>query len=465
MTITQELAKRIHAISYDDLPADAIPLASSAILDAVACAFVGAAEDTARILEKIPGFAGAPGPCAVFGRDYRTNPLDAVLINGTSAHALDFDDMSITMGGHPTVMLMPIIFALGDQMEISGEDAILAYVVGHECATRIARGVHMHHYDKGWHPTATLGVFGATAAAARLLQLDESQTATALGIAASLASGIKSNFGSMTKPLHVGHGNRSGLYAALLANEGFTSNDHAFEHKQGFLNVFNGPGTYDIDRMLADWGQPFDLVSVGVGLKKHPCCGGTHPPIEAMLALRAENDIDIDQVETIDVWVHPLRLPHTNNPDPKTPLQGKFSQQYTVARALLEGRIKLEHFEPDAFAEPKIQALLKKVRADIHPKMTPETTPHHGAEVVVTLKSGEKIANFNQVDLGRGLSNPMTDAELWEKFEDCTKRMLAPDAIKPLFECLQKLENAGNIKEITEMMLQSAKAPQSVAAE
>ena len=172
-------------------------------------------------------------------------------------------------------MVMPIIFALGDVLEISGKDAILAYVVGQETISRIARGVHMHHYDKGWHPTATLGVFGATATASRLLGLSIEQTAKALGIAASLASGIKSNFGSMTKPLHVGHGNRNGLYAAMLAKEGFTSNDNAFEHKQGFLEVFNGPGTYNVDKMLADWGNPFDLVSVGVGLKKHPCCGAT----------------------------------------------------------------------------------------------------------------------------------------------------------------------------------------------
>ena len=465
MTLSQELAKRIHAIKFEDLPDSAIPLARTAMLDAIACAFVGATEDTAKIIEKVPGFAGASGPCAVFGRDYRTNPLDAVLINGTSGHALDFDDMSITMGGHPTVMLMPVIFALGDMLEITGEDAILAYVVGHETATRIAGGVHMHHYDKGWHPTATLGIFGTTAAAARLLGLSEDQTATALGISASLASGIKSNFGSMTKPLHAGQGGRNGLYAALLAKEGFTANDLAFEHKQGFLNVFNGEGTYDIDKILSNWGAPFDLVSVGVGLKKHPCCGGTHPPIEAMLALRAENDVDVGEVDAIDVLVHPLRLPHTNNPDPRTPLQGKFSQQYCVSRALLEGRVKLEHFEPEAFAEPKVQSLLKKVTAGIHPKMSPDFVPLHGAEVIVTMKDGTRFSNYNEVDLGRGLSNPLTADELWEKFEDCALRSLEKSAIRPLFDSLQCLEDATNLRDITELMLHPAKSGQSVAAE
>ena len=465
MTISYDLAERINAIKFEDLPAEAIPLARTALLDAVGCAFVGAAEDMVKIIEKMPGFAGAEGPSAVFGRDYRTNPLDAVLINGTSAHALDFDDMAITMGGHPTVMVMPIIFALGDVLEISGKDAILAYVVGQETISRIARGVHMHHYDKGWHPTATLGVFGATATASRLLGLSIEQTAKALGIAASLASGIKSNFGSMTKPLHVGHGNRNGLYAAMLAKEGFTSNDNAFEHKQGFLEVFNGPGTYNVDKMLADWGNPFDLVSVGVGLKKHPCCGATHPPIEAALSIRADNNIEIDQIKKIEVLVHPFRLPHTNNPNPQTPLQCKFSQQYTVSRALLDGRIKLAHFEREAFEQPKIRELLKKVDARVHPDMTPDSQPYHAAEVIVTTNNGEKFSSYNAVDLGRGLSNPMRDDELWEKFEDCALRTLQNDAIKPLFERLQNLENERNLKEITSLMLHPATKSQSATVE
>jgi 2-methylcitrate dehydratase PrpD len=461
MTLSHDLAERIHAIQFDDLPDDAIPLARTAMLDAIGCAFLGASEEMVHIVERMPGFGGAEGPCAVFGRGYRTNPLDAVMFNGVAAHALDFDDMSKSMGGHPTVMVMPIIFALGDIQEISGQDALLAYMVGYETITRIARGVHPHHYDKGWHPTATLGIFGATATASRLLDLSVDQTATALGIAASLASGLKSNFGSMTKPLHVGHGNRSGLYAAFLAKEGFTSNDHALEHKQGFLNVFNGSGTYDTKKILADWGNPFDLVSIGVGLKKHPCCGSTHPTIEAMQHIRAANDIDVNQVGSIEVLVHPLRLPHTNNPDPQTPLQCKFSQQYVVSRALLDGRIKLDHFEREAFEQPQIRELLRKVEARAHPQPLSE----HAAEVTVTMTDGRKFSTVDNVDLGRGLSNPIRPNELWEKFEDCARRSLKEQAIKPLFESLQSLEAAENIRDVTSLMLHPRNAGESVAAE
>src|SRR5205814_1903781 len=154
---------------------------------------------------------------------------DAALVNGTAAHALDFDDVSNSLGGHPSAPILPAIFALGEVLDrpekpVGGRDFITAYVAGFETETRIARGVHFHHYEKGWHPTATLGVFGAAAASCHLLGLDRAKTAQALAIAASLASGIKANFGTMTKPLHVGHTARNGLFAALLARDGFTAN-------------------------------------------------------------------------------------------------------------------------------------------------------------------------------------------------------------------------------------------------
>ena len=461
MSIAHDLAERIHAIQYSDLPSDVIPLARTAILDAVGCTFLGASEEMTSIVERTPGFGGAEGPCTLFGRGYRTNPLDAVMFNGVASHALDFDDMNATMGGHPTVMMMPVIFALGDIHEFSGKDALLAYVVGNETITRIARGVHPHHYDKGWHPTATLGIFGTVAAAARLLELSVDQTATALCIAASFASGLKANFGSMTKPLHVGQGNRNGLYAAFLAQEGFTANHQAFEHKQGFLEVFNGCGNYEAEKMQEDWGAPFDLVSVGVGLKKHPCCGSTHASIEAMLEVRAAHDIDPLQVRSIDVLVHPLRLPHTNNPDPRTPLQCKFSQQYVVARALMDGRIRLADFEPKAFEQEAVRTLLGKVEARGHEGSFSE----FAAEVTVTMQDGTTFSALNDVDMGRGLNNPMSDQELWEKFEDCAQRSLEDRAIRPLFERLNSLESADRLSQVTAMAQHPRSEKKGVAAD
>src|SRR5262249_46445189 len=212
------------------------------ILDTVGVTLAGAGEDCTRIVaQTLPASAGE---CLIFGSDRRTGPLDAALINGTAAHALDFDDVSNSLGGHPSAPILPALFALAETQDRSGGGFIAAYVAGFETETRIARGVHYHHYEKGWHPTATLGVFGATAACCHLLWLDAAQTAQALAIAASLSSGIKANFGTMTKPLHVGQAARNGLFAATLAKGGFTADNAALEHKQGFLTVFNGEGNF-----------------------------------------------------------------------------------------------------------------------------------------------------------------------------------------------------------------------------
>jgi 2-methylcitrate dehydratase PrpD len=206
-------------------------------------------------------------------------------------------------------------------------------VVGVETEIRLARSVNFHHYDKGWHPTATMGVFGAAAAVGHMIGLDAERLSVALAIAASFASGVKANFGTMVKPLHVGQCARNGLLAALLADAGYDANPAVLEHKQGFFNAFNGPGNYAADKIFEHCGDPLKITGKTIGLKQFPCCGSTHPAIAMMLALRQEERIHADDVAKIEIMPHPRRLPHTDNPSPQTPPQAKFSVQYAVARA------------------------------------------------------------------------------------------------------------------------------------
>src|SRR5215213_726153 len=207
----ERLAEKICAFDGRAISRKALAQSRDCILDTVGVTLAGVPEDATRILLDTPGVADAPGPALVFGTDRRTSTLDATLVNGTASHALDYDDFSGVLGGHQSVPLVPMLFALGEERRAGGRDVLTAYVVGVETEIRLARAVNFHHYDKGWHPTATLGIFGTTAAAARLLRLDKAKTATALAIAASLASGLKANFGTMVKPLHVGHCARNGL--------------------------------------------------------------------------------------------------------------------------------------------------------------------------------------------------------------------------------------------------------------
>lgn len=454
MTLAHQIAERIHALRYEDLSATALEWTSHAFIDTIACALAGMAEDAPHILMEVPGIADGPSPATIWATDRKTSVLDATLVNGTASHALDYDDVAGVMGGHPSAMLIPPMIALGESLGCSGRELALAYVVGYETECRIARGVHFHHYDKGWHPTATIGIFGTVAAASRLLGLTPEQTAVALGLAASLASGLKANFGTMTKPLHVGHASRNGLFAAFLARGGFTANAGAFEHKQGFLDVFNGPGTYDPERMLADWYAPAECEGPGEpGLKPYPCCGSTHASINRMLDLAKTHDLRPDEVATIEVMPHLRRLPHTDNPDPRTPLAAKFSIQYCVARALTDRAVRLAHFENGAENDPIVRGLLPRIQARPHSDMPADGVYQWGAEVVVHTRDGRRLAS--RVDdyerCGPG-GRMMSHDELWTKFSDCAERSLPKAAIAPLFGKLASVAEVAEVTELTTLM-------------
>src|SRR5262245_27366418 len=228
MQLAYELSCRSAALRFEDLPPQAVHWVKVGILDTVGVTVAGSVEPAARILGRVvPPTAGAS---LVFGSADRTTALDAALINGTAAHALDFDDCNNTLGGHPSAPILPALFALADERTVDGRAFMTAYVAGFETECKLGLGVNFHHYTKGWHPTATLGVHGVAAAACHLLRLDTRRTATALAIASSLACGIKANFGTMTKPLHVGHCARNGLFAALLAERDFTALHEKFEN-------------------------------------------------------------------------------------------------------------------------------------------------------------------------------------------------------------------------------------------
>src|ERR1700722_10799208 len=432
MTIAETSGARIADVSYDTLPEEARHWAKVAIMDTVGCILAGADEPCARIANRVALIGGANGPCVVFGSLHRAGPLDAAAINGTAAHALDYDDCSDTLGGHPSAPILPALFALAETSGTNGRDFIAAYVAGWETETRIARGVNFHHYEKGWHPTATIGVFGAAAACAKLLDLPVEKTARALALAATFSSGLKANFGTMTKPLHVGHASRNGLYAALLAAEDFTSSTDALEHRQGFLRVFNGDGNFTIDPIVEDWGAPWDIVDPGLAIKQYPCCGSTHPAVDAMLMLVRENNLTPAMVTRIESQTHPRRFAHTNRPDPRGALDAKFSVQYCLARALVSRHVLIEHFEDGSYDEPEVRAVLKRVVSSAWPERKMDLSEHFGADVRVTLTDGRVLAKFVARPLGRGPSIPLPPELLRGKFIDCARRALSPEAANRL---------------------------------
>jgi len=448
MTLALDLAQRINALTFNDLPPEAVHWAKVGILDTVGVTLAGARKDTTRIVAGVT-LTGASGPSVVFGGGKRAAPLEAALVNGTAAHALDFDDCNNTIGGHPSAPILPGLFALADEAGASGRDFIAAYVAGFETECKIAMGVHFHHYTKGWHPTATLGVFGAAAACGKLLRLPDEKIATALAIAASLSAGLKANFGTMTKPLHVGHCTRSGLFAALLARDGFSAGDRPFEHKQGFFNVFNGEGNYDAGKILPAWAKPLDIVKPGIAVKQYPCCGSTHSALDAILGLARAHKPAAEDVERVDVWTHSRRLEHTNRPEPKSDLDAKFSVQYCMARAILDRRISIEHFEGKAYEDPAVKKLLPRVHAAPYTTAQFPAENHFGAEVRIALRGGKALSAKVDQPFGRTSDNPLPAALLKEKFDNCAARALPAERVGTLYSAIQGFENLKDVREMT----------------
>lgn len=450
MAMARELAERIVDFGRAGVSEEAIRWSRIAVLDTIGVMLAGSLEEAPRILDETLE-CPADGPSLVFGTARRAKALDAALINGTAAHALDFDNTASNIGGHVSATMVPALLAAGDAFGCSSRDLLIAHAAGFQAA-RIGRAVNPQHSEIGWHPTATLGVFAVAAACSHLLGLDASQTERALALSTSLAAGTKANFGTMAKPLHAGQCARSGLLAALLARRGFTANPDAFEHKQGFFRLFGGPDGCRPDQVFEGWGEPFDIVFPGASYKLYPCCYSTHAAVQAALDIvRRHGPVKPDEIARIESQTSKRALAHTDRPQPTSDLQAKFSVQYCVSRALLDGQVKLEHFEGEAFRDGAVQAMLKKVEA------APYTGPvyceddHFDALIRVTLRDGRVLEAKVDRPLGRTTENPIGREDLEGKFLDCAGRVLAPQAAAAICRRVWEMDEAHPVRTLTEL--------------
>src|SRR5438034_7111137 len=329
MRATSVIAEFIVKSRWEDCPVAAVDAARRAILDCVGVMLAGAAEPAARIVQQIAESEGGAPLATIVGTRRRTGAVWAALANGTAAHALDFDDTNFAMLGHPSAPVLSAALAAGELALADGRAVVHAFLLGFEVETTLAEVLNPAHYERGWHATCTLGTMGAAAAAARLLGLDAGQTRTALAVAASQASGLKENFGTMTKPFHAGHAARSGVLAALLAREGWTASDQAIEGPQGFLHVL-GAGQLRMEP-LATLGAPWKILTSGVAVKPYPSCACTHSIIDSALELRRIHAIAPEQVEHVTVGVAASVRRILIHSNPRIGLEAKVSAELSAS--------------------------------------------------------------------------------------------------------------------------------------
>lgn len=398
-----------------DVPEDVRRRARLAILDTVGVT-VGArtSADFDQVAPFVDDDDGARSP--LIGRSGRATVADAAFVNAFTAHLLDFDDSHGDIAGHPTAVIFPAVLAVA--MGRSLADVVDAYVVGVEVASRLGRALNPDHYDTGWHPTATIGVFGAAAGTARLLGLDESQTLASLGLAAAFSSGIKASFGTSAKPLQVGRAAASGVQASLLARAGATGRPDAFEHPQGYARVFERkhPGELAVD--AASLGREWSLAHPGIIIKQYPCCGSTHSAIESAAALAP---LRVEEIDEVTISLHPRRRGHVDRPAPTSPLDAKFSVQYTVGRALLTGSVTLSDFAEGAYRSDDAVALLAKTRVTDIDAPDRSVADRYVASVAVRLTDGTEVSQVTPVASGRAPGEMLAASKIEKKFTSCVE--------------------------------------------
>jgi 2-methylcitrate dehydratase PrpD len=394
--LTREIARRALAVRFADLPDEVRALARHCMLDMLGTALAGADDELVRILAAELAEQGGAPVCGVIGSELRLPALSAALLNGTAAHALDYDDVNLAMPGHPTVAVLPAVLALAEERGATGEALMAAFVAGYETACRVGLLVAPGHYDRlGFHSTGTVGSFGAAAACAHLLGLTEAQTAHALGIAATQAAGLKAMFGTMCKPLHAGRAAYNGLLAARLAARGFTARPDGLECAQGFAAAYSPD--FHPEAALADpeggWHIRYNLF------KYHAACYLTHAGIEAARRLRLEHALVSERIAAVTLRVDETTDRVCNIAAPATGLEAKFSLRLTAAMALAGRETgRLDVYSAETAADPALVALRDRVTIEFQ-----RGWPNTRAEMEV------RLADQTTVQAAHDAGMPATD--------------------------------------------------------
>jgi 2-methylcitrate dehydratase PrpD len=424
--VTDAIIDFVQTATLQNVPSSSLARGSVAMIDTAAVAVAGAATDAAKALRRSIQVSGGPtGPAMVIGTTQRATALDATLLNGFAAHALDFDDTIQGLVTHPSCHLVPALLTAAEVLAPNATtlDLTLAHLVGIEVEARLARTLNPGHGERGWHATGTLGSIASTAAVCQLIDVDVSALRNALAIASSSASGLRGNFGTHVKPLHAGHAARTGLEAALLATSGIQGATDALEHRFGFFQTYSGPDFqltaehWDVSEMLR-FQAPLQLT-----FKPYPCCGEATGIVQAALELRALSEMQNALGEIDEIIVHVttfgrniLEFDTPNNPD-----QARFSGQYCVAAALINGGLGIEQFAESAVAAGPERLLMQRITVVPDGALAP-----HGGAVELRLRDGRVVAREIKEPKGH-CTVEMLASDVREKFHGCADATLGPD--------------------------------------
>jgi 2-methylcitrate dehydratase PrpD len=447
-TATGAVVELVEALRSRPFPEAARQVVRFAFLDSFACILAGSQTQAGITLADYVAGQGGREDAAVIGRSVRVPAGEAALANGTAAHALDYDDI-VRQLGHPSVVLVPALMAAGERARCSGASLVAAYAVGFEVMSRALRHLNPAHFARGWHATSTIGVLGATAAVGALMEADSMTLRNALGIAASSSAGLRKMYGSMVKPLHAGMAAHNAVVAVDLARSGFAADRDSLDGDYGFLSVYRGDSKPDTDFIeLFSPERPLSLIESGLTFKRFACCGASHAAVDGVLRLRTKHPelADADQIESVVATVNRLAADILFHHEARTGDEGRFSMEYSLAAALLDGWLGVAQFSAERVADPKVQALSKRV----HMVVDPDAVVNYAnwpAEVVVTLKDGRRF----ETSVARPKGHPddsLSLGDLMTKFVDCGGPAVGDTRTAVALELIVDLESVPDVMEL-----------------
>lgn len=457
--LTEYIAQFVANTRFESIPPDVIELGKKSILDGFGLALAGSRAESAPIcLRYLDTLSIVGGSSTVIGTARQTAPQFAALVNGISVHADDFDDTQLATAKdrvyglltHPTVPVLPAIFAMAENGKVSGRDLMLAYHVGVEVECKVAEAISPRHYEDGFHSTGTCGPFGSAAACAKLLGFNTSKIRNAFGIAGSQSGGLRENFGTMTKPFQAGHAAESGLIAARLAGLGWTAAQNIFEAQRGFFHAAGG--TFDPAAIMNRLGSPWTFQSPGISLKPYPSGSLSHPAMTELARLIESHDLHPSQIKQVELGANHSMYEALLSHDPQTGLEAKFSMEFCLAILLLERKASLPQFTDKVVRRPDVQAMIRRIRYYVDPQAEAAGFDKMTSIIKITLNDGQIITGRSSFGKGSP-ANPMSYQEAALKFSGCAEYSNWPTGkSRQLIELVAGLEKVADVKQLTPLL-------------
>jgi 2-methylcitrate dehydratase PrpD len=441
---TKQLVEFVLDIKYDDIPLEAFRLSKRHFLDCTGSCLAAVNEKTGTIIsDYIKGLPNEKG-ARVIGFGLQTSIDNAAFANGILSHVISFDDSGPS---HPSVTIVPPLYALGETFRLGGKEILTAQVLGYEVFQKLNLVTKdaWEMRDRGWHPTGFFGAVTSALISAKLLKLTLEQSLNAVGIAASMGAGLTQNIGNMTMAMHAGNASRNGIIAAQLAKMGFTGDQDILEGRFGLMNALSGVNNYDLEALVRNLGNPYSVIRPGINLKPYPNCWAHHRVYDSMLYLVKSHDLKPEDVASIRCDLQPGK-PTYRYLQPKTDLEAKYSLGYGIAMCLTDRKLGIEQYFPERIVDQKTLAVMSKIT---HVPQTDDSEKHM---VTVQLVDSTQYSHSVPHSKGVALHAPLTDEEVWEKYRYCAQRVLPGNKIERSLELICSMEQVSDVKEIMDVV-------------